>query len=110
MRAFRSLAAIAAIMAGMAANCAPAVAQDYYLNGYPATFAQAEYLYSLGYPPGAYAIDANGYIVEVGDYYAGSGSGEVAPNGDWIHTNPQAGMGVGGSGDCIYTTEGWSNC
>jgi hypothetical protein len=110
MRAFRNLVAIAAIMAGIAAYGSPAVAQDYYLNGYPATLAQAEYLYSLGYPPGAYTFDANGYVVDVGDYFAGSGSGEVAPNGDWSHTNPQAGMGVGGSGDCIYTTEGWSNC
>jgi hypothetical protein len=101
---------MAAIMVGVAAGGASAVAQDYYLNGYPASPADAEYLYSLGYPPGAYAVDANGYIVGVGDYVAGSGSGEVAPNGDWSHTNPQAGIGVGGSGDCIYTTEGWSNC
>jgi hypothetical protein len=110
MRAFRNLAAVAAIMAGMAAGCPSAVAQDYYLNGYPATYEQAEYLYSLGYPPGDYAIDSNGYVVAVGDYQAGSGTGEVAPNGDWSYTNPQADMGLGRSGDCIYTTEGWSNC
>jgi hypothetical protein len=110
MQTFRSLAAVAAIVASTATNSASAVAQEYYFNGYPTTSEEAAYLDSLGYPPGAYVTDPNGSIVGVGDYYAGSGTGEVAPNGDWSHTNPQAGMGVGGSGDCIYTTEGWSNC
>ena len=113
MRNLKIFAVLAALAAGLAAISLPALAQNYgyYWNGHPASYDQASYLASLGYPPGAYAIDGYGNVAWVGDYVAGSGSGEVAPNGDWSHTNPQAGMGVGGTSDgCIYTTSGWSNC
>ena len=55
----RAVLAIATIAAGLV-MASPSRAQDYFVNGRPASVAQAHYLSSRGMPPGNWRIDGWG--------------------------------------------------
>jgi hypothetical protein len=78
---------------------------------------QAQFYYSdpptnYGGQMGNAAPGGYWYAPQMGNFGAmGSGYPTGNANGQyWNYWSNGAGMGVGGDGKCIYTTEGWSNC